>query len=84
MFSALVTGFVAYTTLNFYATGIEADTLITVFLQGLSAGVAGLCGGFGAYYVSGNRELREMFASLHKRLFKADVVGPQDEDQLAL
>lgn len=84
VFSALVTGFVAYTTLNFYATGIEADTLITVFLQGLSAGVAGLCGGFGAYYVSGNRELREMFASLHKRLFKADVVGPQDEDQLAL
>jgi uncharacterized membrane protein YjjP (DUF1212 family) len=82
--AAIVTGFCAYTTLNFYATGIEPDTLLTVFTQGFIAGIVGLCGGIITYYLAQSRELREMYTALHKRIFKTNVIVPQDEDQLAL
>jgi putative peptidoglycan lipid II flippase len=82
--AAFVAGFSAYTVLNFYATGIEADTLLTVFLQGLSAGVGGLIGACATYYVLRSPELKEAYLAVHKRIFKTEVVGPQDEDQLSL
>jgi peptidoglycan biosynthesis protein MviN/MurJ (putative lipid II flippase) len=82
--AALIAGFCAYTTLNFYATGIETDTLLTIFLQGLSAGIAGLIGATATYYVLKSPELSEAYQALHKRMFKTKTVGPQDEDQLSL
>ncbi len=84
MVAAFVGGFCAYTTLNFYAVGVEADTLATVFIQGFIAGAVGLVGSIVAYYVTGSTELREVSASIHKKIFKTDVVIPQDEDKLSL
>jgi putative peptidoglycan lipid II flippase len=50
LIASFVGGFCSYTTLNFYAKGIEADTLLTIFLQGLLAGLVGICGAGAAYY----------------------------------
>jgi len=83
-FAALVAGFVAYTTLNFFATGIEADTLLTISLQGLFAGSMGITGAIFAYYSVKSPELAEVYKALHKRIMRTQVVIPQDEDQLAL
>lgn len=82
--AALVAGFCAYTTLNFYAVGIEADTLLTVSLQGLFATLTGIVGACAAYFVLKSPELREAYHAIHRRIFKTAVVGPQDEDQLSL
>ena len=82
--AALVAGFVAYTTLNFFATGVEADTLVTIFMQGMFATVMGLLGALITYYVFRSPELGEGYRAIHKRLFKTAVVAPQDEDQLAI
>jgi len=82
--ASVIAGFCAYTTLNFYATGIEADTLFTIGLQGLSATVAGCVGAMATYYVCKSPELKEAYQAIHKKIFKTAVVGPQDEDQLSL
>jgi putative peptidoglycan lipid II flippase len=82
--AAIVAGFCAYTTLNFYATGIETDTLFTVFLQGLAASVIGFVGALFTYYLLRSPELTEGYTALHKRLFKTNILGPQDEDQLSI
>ncbi len=82
--AAFVAGFCAYTTLNFYAVGIEADTLLTIFFQGLFAGTVGLCGALITYYVLRSPELGEAYSALHRRLFKTKTVGPQDEDTLSI
>ncbi len=82
--ASLVAGFCAYTTLNFYATGIETDTLLTIFLQGLSASLIGVLGALITYYLVRSPELHEAYHAVHRRLFKTQVVGPQDEDQLSI
>ncbi len=82
--ASIIAGFCAYTTLNFFATGIEADTLFTISLQGLMATTAGCVGGMATYYVCRSPELKEAYQAVHKKIFKTAVVGPQDEDQLSL
>lgn len=82
--AASVAGFSAYTTLNFYAVGVEADTLPTIFLQGLLASVVGASGALAAYYLLKSPELKEVYQALHRRVFRTPMVGPQDEDSLAL
>jgi hypothetical protein len=79
-----VAGFCAYTTLNFYATGIETDTLLTISLQGLSASCVGALGALITYYLVRSPELSEAYQAIHRRLFKTQVVGLQDEDQLSI
>jgi putative peptidoglycan lipid II flippase len=82
--AALAAGSVAYLTLNLVVTGIETDTLLTIFLQGLLAGVAGVLGALGAYTLLRTPELHEIYRALHKRIFKTDVAPVQDEDHLAV
>jgi peptidoglycan biosynthesis protein MviN/MurJ (putative lipid II flippase) len=82
--AAFAAGFCAYTTLNFYATGIEADTLMTVFLQGLFASFLGGVGALIAYYLLGSPELKEAYTAIHRKFFQSPPVGPQDEDALSL
>ncbi len=83
--ASLVAGFCAYTTLNFYVTGIEVDTLLAIFLQGLLASLVGALGALIAYYIMRSPELGEAYGAVHRRLFRTTkTVGPQDEDQLAI
>lgn len=82
--ASLMAGFCAYSTLNFYATGIETDTLATIFLQGLLASIVGGVGALITYYLLRSPELGEAYSAIHKKLFKTAPVGPQDEDQLSI
>ena len=84
LLASLVAGFCAYTTLNFYVTGIEADTLPTIFLQGLFASLVGALGALITYYLVRSPELKEVYRALHQKVFKTQVLGPQDEDQLSI
>ncbi len=82
--AALFGGYVAYSTLNLFAAGYETNTLLTVFMQGLAAGVAGLSGTILIHYALRSRELSDIAETLKKKLLKRDVAVPQDEDTLAV
>lgn len=77
--AALVGGVSAYATLNFLVSGINQDTFIGIFVQGLLAGVAGLCGVILTYYALNTRELREVYLSFRGKLLSTDVISPQED-----
>ncbi|MDA8596891.1 MATE family efflux transporter [Candidatus Pacebacteria bacterium] len=77
--AALLGGAAAYATLNFIVVGINPETFIGIFIQGLFAGIMGVIGIIVGYALLNSPELWEVQQSFKKRLFKTDVVKPQKE-----
>lgn len=77
--AAVVGGVTAYATLNFVVSGINPDTFIGISIQGLLGGIAGVIGVIAAYYVVRSPELYEVLGALETKIFKTDVVAPQEE-----
>lgn len=69
----------SYMTLNFFVHGINDASVLGIFIQGLLGGVMGIFGVIAAYFVLGSPELREIYRSFHSRIFKTDVVAPQED-----
>jgi len=82
--AALVAGFVAYSTLNLFVESLRTETLLAVFTQGLLAGSIGILGAGVTYYLLGSQELKDVFQSFHRLIFKSSVPAPQDEDTLSV
>ncbi len=82
--ASLFGGYVAYAILNYYVIGIETDTLLPLFIQGLLAGIGGLSGVILVHHLLGSEELREIFATLKRKFKKSDLMVPQDEDTLSV
>ena len=77
-------GVVAYFALNILVSVLHTELLLGILLQGFLAGIAGICGTALVYFLLGNEELREVSEALKRRIFKTEVVAPQDEDHLAV
>ncbi len=77
--AAVMGGIFSYVTLNFLVPGINQNTFIGIFIQGLLGGVSGLVGVFLTYYVLKTPELREVYRAFHSRFLKAEVVSAQDD-----
>lgn len=77
--SALAGGIAAYGTLSFVVEGINQETFIGIFMQGLVAGVVGVGTVITFHFLLQSRELHEVYSSFRARLFKTDVVAPQPE-----
>ncbi len=77
--SALAGGIAAYGTLSFVVEGINQNTFIGIFMQGLVAGVVGVAVVIGTHFLLKSREIHEVYISFRARLFKTDVVAPQPE-----
>jgi len=77
--AAIVGGISAYISLNFFVAGINPSTFIGIFIQGLLSGVIGCIGIILTYAGFNSPELREVYTSFQKKLFKTDVVAPQAE-----
>jgi putative peptidoglycan lipid II flippase len=84
LIAALFGGYVAYSSLNYFVTAMTTDTLISVFLQGLLAGLSGVAGFILMHTVMRSEELIEMYRALRKKMTKQDMLVPQEEDTLAL
>jgi putative peptidoglycan lipid II flippase len=79
LFAAVAGAFSAYAALNFVVAGINPDTFIGIFIQGSVAGVMGILGVVLTYAALNSPELTEIIQSFHKRLFKTDVLAPQED-----
>jgi len=77
--AATVGGLSAYSTLVFLVEGVNQETFIGIFIQGVSAGIVGVTGVVLTYWILGSRELSEITCSFRARIFKTDVVAPQQD-----
>ncbi len=78
-------GYVAYSVLKYTVMIFTADTLMTVLIQGILAGSAGVCVYFLLQYLLKSEELFEVFGMCKNKLTrKQEMVTPQDEDTLAV
>jgi putative peptidoglycan lipid II flippase len=77
--AAVLGGGTAYLVLNFLVAGINSETLIGIFVQGLLAGVCGIGAVVFTYYILRSPELTEVFGAFQKRLFKVDVVASEED-----
>ena len=69
----------AYATLNLFVGGINEQTFLGIFIQGLLGGVVGLFGIVITYYAMKSPELTEVYKSFHAKIFKTDVIAPQED-----
>lgn len=69
----------AYITLNLFVEGINEASFLGILIQGFLGGTAGVSGVVLAYYLLRSPELHEIYVSFHKRIFKTDVVAPQED-----
>ena len=79
LFAAVLGGTLAYLALNLFVLGIKGDTVVGIFIQGLLSGIVGMVGVVIGYYVLRTPELSEVLSAFHRRIFKTDVVAPQDD-----
>jgi putative peptidoglycan lipid II flippase len=77
--AALVAGVSAYVTLNFVVEGVNQETFLGILIQGLVAGVVGLCGAGLFYAAMESRELDEVLKSLKAKLTRSEVLAPQSD-----
>jgi putative peptidoglycan lipid II flippase len=74
--SSIIMGFVAYLGLNFFGPMTGTVTTAGVFLQGFLSGVSGIIVAILILYLLKSKELSEVWSTLHKKIWKATVVGP--------
>jgi hypothetical protein len=74
-------GFVTYRLLAVFDHVFNINTLIGIFFQGFFSGILGISVGVGVLYLLGNAELGEVWGTLHKKIWKAKVIGPDAEMQ---
>jgi putative peptidoglycan lipid II flippase len=77
--SSIIMGFVAYLGLNFFGSILNTSTTIGVFLQGFYAGIFGIVVAVFVLYLLKSKELSEVWSTLHKKIWKATIVGPDAE-----
>lgn len=76
---AVTMGFVTYTALNLLTGIFSLNTFVGVLSQGAIAGTVGVIWGIILLAVMGSRELKETFDALHRKFWRAPVIGPDPE-----
>jgi putative peptidoglycan lipid II flippase len=74
--SSVIMGFVAYLGLNFFGPITGTVTTLGVFLQGFLSGISGIIVAIVILYLLKSKELSEVWSTLHKKIWKATIVGP--------
>lgn len=77
--AAVIGAYATYVTLNIFVEGINDTAFLGILIQGALGGIAGLIGVVGTYYVVRSPELKEIYKSFHSRIFKTNVVAPQED-----
>jgi len=83
LISSLLMGFVAYNLLNVFDNIFNLTTTFGIFMQGFLAGLSGILAGVLVLCLFKNEELKEVWNTLHKKIWKPSVpvIGPDAEMQ---
>lgn len=78
--ASVIMGFVAYLLLNVFDDIFNIRTTLGIFSQGLFAGLGGVAAGAAVLYLLGNVEIREVWRTLHHKIWRAKFIGPDPTD----
>jgi putative peptidoglycan lipid II flippase len=77
--ASLIGASCTYATLNIFVEGINDTAFLGILLQGALGGLMGILGIVVTYRVLRSPELKEIYVSLHSRMFRNDIVAPQED-----
>lgn len=77
--ASTIMGFVAYKFLDVFDNIFNLETLPGIFFQGFFSGTIGILVGIMVLYLLKSTELKEVWKTLHKKILKAKIVGPDAE-----
>lgn len=84
LIAAITGGVTSYALLNTLVFGIKDDTFLGIFLQGFISGTVGIGIVIGTLYVLRSPELFEVSRAFHRRIFKTNIIAPQQSDDVAV
>ncbi len=73
--ASVLMGFVAYLFLNVFDKVFDINTTVGIFLQGFCSGILGIAAGIVILRLMRSEELRDVWVTLHHKIWKAKVVG---------
>jgi putative peptidoglycan lipid II flippase len=77
--ASVIMGYITFISLRFFNLFFTLDKAWGVFMQGFCAGIVGIIAGIIILYLLKNKELQEVWAALHQKIWKAKVVLPEQE-----
>lgn len=79
-FASLTAGLVAYEFLEIFGLYLNLNTFIGIFLQGFSAGIAGIITWWLILELMGNEEIKEVRIALTRKFWKSGFIIPGKEE----
>lgn len=79
--ASTIMGYVTYQMLSVFDKVFNIDTLVGIFSQGLCSGLVGIVVAVVVLYLLKSRELSEVWTTVHKKIWKAEIVAPDAELQ---
>lgn len=77
--ASIIMGYVTFLALRFFNLFFTLDKASGVFLQGFCAGITGIIVGILMLIILGNKEIKEVWETLHRKIWRAKVVVPDQE-----
>jgi putative peptidoglycan lipid II flippase len=77
--SSVIMGYVVFLSLRFFNIFFPLTKAWNVFFQGFFAGIVGIIAGILVLILLRNREIKEVWATLHHKFWKSSVVVPDQE-----
>jgi hypothetical protein len=79
--ASLIMGYVAYRFLYVFSNIFDTDTLFGIFMQGFTSGMCGVVVAVVVLYLLKSKELKEVWSTLHKKIWGAKIIIPDAELQ---
>ena len=78
--ASVIAGYIAYLFLDIFDNIFNLQTVFGVFMQGFASGILGIVAGALVLRALGNRELVEIWRTLHHKIWRAKIVSPEPAD----
>ncbi len=77
--ASVIMGYVTYKCLNIFDMVFNINTLLGIFFQGFFSGIIGIIFAVAILRFLNNKELKEVWGTLHKKIWKTKVIPPDAE-----
>ncbi|MDP6388012.1 MAG: lipid II flippase MurJ [Candidatus Pacebacteria bacterium] len=78
--AAIIMGYVVHQFLDIFDEVFNINTFLGILSQGLFAGIIGIATGVALLVLLQNKEIVEVWKSLHSKFWQADAVAPEQEE----